>query len=682
MNPEEARQKIDKLTADLRDHNYRYYVLAEPVISDKEFDLLLKELEALEKEYPDFQHIDSPTVVVGGGITKEFETIQHAVPMLSLGNTYSEQELIDFDQRVRKIIGDDFEYTTELKFDGFALGITYENGTMVRAVTRGDGTSGDDVTTNVRTIRSLPQQLTGDFPIKLEVRGEVFMHRKAFDKLNRDRIANGDSPFANPRNSAAGTIKMQEQDEVRKRPLDCVIYSVIHEDNRGRTHYDSLMEASGWGLPVSSETKKCRSLNEVMDYIHVWDKKRKSLSYDIDGVVIKVNDLNLQEELGYTAKSPRWAIAYKFETERASTRLLEITYQVGRTGAVTPVANLEPVQLLGTTVKRASLHNADVMKDLDVRIGDLVYVEKGGEIIPKIVGVDIDSRDPNSRPAEFITHCPECRFELIRNEGEAAHYCPNPDCPPQIRGRIEHFISRKAMDIESLGEGKVDILVQNGLIHDPSDLYDLKMEQLIGLEKVLTDDDGEPVRKVTFQQKTSENIIRGVEESKGRTFDKVLYGLGIRHVGETVARTLAQHFVSMDNLINASREELEAINEIGTVISGSVYTYFQDPVNLEMIGSLRSHGVQMKLEETESELISNVLTGKKIVVSGVFSRFSRNEIKDLVTNHGGKNVSSISSQTDFVLAGENMGPAKLDKANKLEIPILSEEDFIKMIGAE
>lgn len=682
MNQQEAKKKIDKLTAELKDHSYRYYVLADPVISDREFDRLLKELEALEAEYPDFRHPDSPTVVVGGEVTKSFETVSHAIPMLSLGNTYSETELLDFDKRVRKVIGDDFEYTTELKFDGFALAITYEGGKMTRAVTRGDGSSGDDVTTNVRTIRSLPGQLTGNYPDKLEVRGEVFMHRKAFDKLNRERVANGDSPFANPRNSAAGTIKMQEQDEVRKRPLDCILYHVIHPDSRGRNHFESLQEAKTWGLPVSDEMRKCRSISEVMDYIHSWDKKRKSLSYDIDGVVVKVNDVSLQEELGYTAKSPRWAIAYKFETERASTRLLAITYQVGRTGAITPVANLEPVQLLGTTVKRASLHNADIMKELDVRIGDLVFVEKGGEIIPKIVGVDAGAREKDSRPVTFISQCPECHTPLIRAEGEAAHYCPNPMCPPQIRGRIEHFISRKAMDIDSLGEGKIDILVQHGLIADPSGLYHLKKEQLVGLEKVITDELGEPVRKVSFQEKTAENILRGVEESRNRTFDKVLYGLGIRHVGETVARKLAQHFTGIDRLMHAGMEELEQVDEIGSVIAGSVVAYFQDPANRRLVESLRQSGLRMEMDEVETNLESEALIGKKVVVSGVFHRFSRNEIKELVEKHGGKNVSSISAQTDFVLAGDNMGPAKLEKAGKLGILILSEGEFVQMIGMQ
>lgn len=681
MKAETAKEKIDQLTKELKFHNYRYYVLADPVISDREFDRMLRELEDLENQYPEYRHSDSPTISVGGEVTKEFNSVTHAVPMLSLGNTYSESELRDFDERVRKIIGDNFEYSAELKFDGFALAVTYENGKMVRAVTRGDGKKGDDVTTNVKTIRSIPGELVGDYPPKLEVRGEVFMHRKAFDKLNRERVKNGDSAFANPRNSAAGTIKMQEQDEVRKRPLDCFMYNVILEDHRGQKHYEMLQKAATWGIPVSTEMRKCANIDEVFDYIHRWDEKRKTLSYDIDGVVVKVNDFALQDELGTTAKSPRWAIAYKFETERASTRLLSISYQVGRTGAITPVANLEPVLLLGTTVKRASLHNEDIIHELDVRPGDLVFVEKGGEIIPKIVGVDKEARPEGTEPAEFITHCPECGTELIRNEGEAAHYCPNSDsCPPQITGRIDHFISRKAMDIDSLGEGKVELLFQNGLISNFADLYHLKPEELLGISKTFTDEDTGKTRTVSFKEKTVEKIMEGLKASHNRPFERVLYALGIRHVGETVAQKLARHFKSMQALISAGVEELEAVDEIGTVIAHSVRSYLDNENNLAMIRSLEESGLQMAIEETEHELQSEILLGKKIVVSGVFSRFSRNEIKQIITDNGGQNVSSISSKTDFVVAGENMGPAKHEKANKLGIRILSEDEFVDMLG--
>lgn len=677
---EQIKKTIAELTKELKQHNYDYYVLAQPTISDREFDKKLKDLEALEAAYPQYKFPDSPTTVVGGGITKEFHTVKHDVPMLSLGNTYSKEELFDFDNRIKKLIGDNFKYTCELKFDGFAIGIKYKNGVLTQALTRGDGVQGDDVTTNVKTIRSIPHQLSGDFPDEVEVRGEIFMHRKAFEKLNADRIANNEKPFANPRNSAAGTIKMQEQDEVAKRPLDAFLYHVIGDEKLFQNHNGALQKAKQWGLPVNTDMELANTIEDVWTFIEKWDKKRKTLSYDIDGIVVKVNDFNLQHDLGFTAKSPRWAIAYKFETERASTRLESISYQVGRTGAVTPVANLSPVQLLGTTVKRASLHNSDVMRELDVRIGDIVYVEKGGEIIPKIVGVDLNQRDVNSPATEFITHCPECGTELVKNDGEAAHYCPNYNaCPPQIKGRIEHFISRKAMNIDSLGEGKIDMLYNAGLVKTYADLYHLSFDQLNGLSKTVLNDETGEERLISFREKTAQKIIDGIEASKQIPFERVLYGIGIRFVGTTVAKKLASHFQNMDNLQQASFDDLCQVEEIGEKIARSVIDFFQDENNLEIIESLKNSHVTMEMAAAE-DLLSDVLDGKKIVVSGVFTNYSRNELKDLIEQHGGQNVGSISAKTSFVLAGDNMGPAKLAKAEKLGVPIVSESEFTAMIN--
>jgi len=676
----EIKQKIIDLTQSLRQHNYNYYVLAQPTISDREFDQLLKDLEALEAVYPQYKQENSPSSTVGGEVTKDFNTVAHDTPMLSLSNTYSRDELIDFDNRVRKAIGDDFKYTCELKFDGFAIGIKYVEGKLTRALTRGDVVQGDDVTTNVKTIRSIPHQLVGDFPNEVEVRGEIFMHRKAFERMNAERVAAGEKPFANPRNSAAGTIKMQEQSEVAKRPLDAYLYHVIGDENRFRSHHESLVEAKSWGLPVSDEMRLAGNIDEVWDYIYSWDEKRKNLSYDIDGIVVKVNNFNLQHDLGFTAKSPRWAIAYKFETERAETTLNSISYQVGRTGAVTPVANLEPVLLLGTTVKRASLHNADIISQLDVRIGDSVYVEKGGEIIPKIVGVNLDLRKPDAQPVSFIHECPECGTSLERKEGEAAHYCPNDaGCPPQIKGRIEHFISRKAMDIDSLGEGKIDMLYEAGILNDPADLYALSFDQLNGLKKSITNSETGEVREVSLREKSAQKILDGVEASKLIPFDRVLYALGIRFVGSTVAKKLAQALGTMDALMETSLESLIAVDEIGEKIAQSVVTYFNNPSNQNIINRLKEAGLQMQQQAPETRA-SNILEGKKIVVSGVFTTYSRNELKKEIENHGGQNVGSISAKTSFILTGENMGPAKLEKAEKLGVPIVSEEEFIRMIN--
>jgi len=679
MNREDAIIRIKELSAQLNQHNYRYYVLAEPSISDREFDFLLKELEALENEYPDLLRPDSPSQKVGGAVTKDFETIPHSIPMLSLSNTYSLDELKDFDTRIQKLTDQPYEYTCELKFDGLAIALRYENGALSKAITRGDGTQGDNVTTNVKTIRSIPHQLVGDYPNQLELRGEIFMHKKAFARLNMSRVEAGDKPFANARNSAAGTLKMQEQDEVAKRPLDCFLYHVISDDAQFTEHFQSLKLCKPWGLPISEEMRICSGIEEVWEYITEWDSKRKDLGYEIDGVVIKINNFEMQEELGFTSKFPRWAIAYKFETERALTRLERVTYQVGRTGAITPVANLEPVQLLGTTVKRASLHNQDVIAELDVREGDMVYVEKGGEIIPKIVEVDMGQRPAGTIPTVFPERCPDCDTILQRKEGEAAHYCPNSaTCPPQVKGRIEHFISRKAMNIDSLGEGKVDMLVEAGLIKDPADLYGLEYQDIFGLTKI-TQDDGEE-RKISFKEKTAENILSGIEASKTQAFEKVLYGLGIRYVGETVAKKLGKALKSIDAISDASFEELCAIDEIGSKIAESVRQYFESEENRTIVSRLKNYGLNLESQVVDKEFSSEVLLDKRIVVSGVFEKHSRNEIKALIEEHGGKNVSSISAKTDFVLAGANMGPAKLEKAGKLGVTIIDEETFLEMIG--
>ncbi len=680
MNKENAKKRIEELTEKLREHNYKYYVLSAPEISDYEFDVMLKELEQLEETYPEFKYPDSPTQRVGGEPTKEFKTVTHKYPMLSLGNSYSEEEIKEFDARVRKLVNGEVEYTCEHKYDGVAIGLTYINGRLTAAVTRGDGVQGDDVTNNVKTIKSIPLRLRGDYPEELEVRGEIFMSITGFRELNREREEIGEAAFANPRNSASGTLKMQDPAEVAKRPLDCFIYATPTELKNVSTHYESLKYLRTLGLKASTNVAICKTMDEIFEYIRDWDKGRKELDYEIDGVVIKVNSLEQQKLLGATAKSPRWAIAYKFKAERAETTLLSIDYQVGRTGAVTPVANLEPVQLAGTTVKRASLHNEDIIRKLDIRIGDKVYVEKGGEIIPKIIGVNISERKPALQPVLFIKECPECGTPLIRKEGEAAHYCPNEDsCPPQIKGKLEHFISRKAMNIDSLGEGKIEMLFENGLVRNIADLYDLTYEQLFGLEKVIVDNGKE--KKLSFQEKTAKKIIEGIEKSKNIPYQKVLFALGIRYVGETVAKKLAAHFKDIDQLATASSEELIEVDEIGEKIAESVIRWFQKPEHREIIERLRTAGVQLSTQG-EDKPENNLLSGKSFVVSGVFNRHSREDIKALIEKYGGKNVSSISSKTDYVLAGENMGPAKKQKAESLGIPIISEEDFEEMIASK
>jgi DNA ligase (NAD+) len=672
--------KLQELTAELKQHNYDYYVLANPTISDREFDMKLKELEKLEQAFPQYTDPNSPTQQVGGGITKNFETVPHSTRMLSLGNTYNKEELLDFDKRVAKLNGGNaYQYTAELKFDGFAIALRYADGKLSRAITRGDGTQGDDVTANVKTIRSIPHQLRGNYPPNLEVRGEIFMHKAAFAKLNEERANKGEDLYKNPRNTAAGTIKLQDSAEVAKRPLDGFLYQLAEHGKEELDHWDSLQRMKEYGLPVNDATQLCDTIEDVWTFIEHWDTERKNLSFEIDGVVIKVNSRLQQQEMGFTSKFPRWAMSYKFETERAESKLLSISYQVGRTGAVTPVANLEPMQLLGTTVKRASLHNADFIAELDIRIGDRVFVEKGGEIIPKIVEVDASGRGPGSEPTQFTPTCPECETLLERPEGDAVYRCPNTQhCPPQVKGRIEHFIGRKAMDVASLGEGKIDVLYQSGLVRRVADLYSLQGEQLLGLSKSIINEDTGDERIVSFKEKTVENIVGGIQASKQIPFERVLFGLGIRFVGETVAKKLAFHFKNIDALIAADFETLNAVSEIGGVIAKSVIDYFSIPENREEIEQMKVAGLQF--EVIEKELASNALDGAKIVVSGVFNRFSRNELKKLIEDNGGKNVSSISKSTDFIVAGDSMGPAKKEKAEKLGVRMITEDEFAEMLG--
>ena len=676
-----TQAKIQELTDELRKHNYNYYVLAKPTISDREFDMKLKELEKLEQAFPQYADANSPTKQVGGDITKDFQTVPHSTRMLSLGNTYNKEEILDFDKRVAKLNGgNEYKYTAELKFDGFAIALRYIDGKLSQAITRGDGTQGDDVTANVKTIRAIPHQLLGDYPPQLEVRGEIFMHKAAFSKLNEQRAVNGDDLYKNPRNTAAGTIKLQDSAEVAKRPLDGYLYQLAEHGKEELDHWDSLQRMKDYGLPVNEATHLCDTIEDVWDFIIYWDKERKNLSFEIDGVVIKVNSRLQQQEMGFTSKFPRWAMSYKFETERAESKLLSISYQVGRTGAVTPVANLAPMQLLGTTVKRASLHNADFIADLDIRVGDRVFVEKGGEIIPKIVEVDTSRRAADSKPTKFTTKCPECSTTLERPEGDAVYRCPNTQsCPPQVKGRIEHFISRKAMDVASLGEGKIDVLYQSNLVNRPADLYFLSVEQLLGLSKSIVNEDTGDERVISFKEKTVQNILEGIYSSKKVPFERVLFGLGIRFVGETVAKKLVFHFKNIDNLIAADFETLSSVSEIGKVIAKSVVDYFSLPENLDEIEQMKSAGLQFQV--VEKELVSNTFAGAKIVVSGVFTLFSRNELKKLIEDNGGKNVSSISKSTDFIVAGESMGPAKKEKAEKLGVKMITEAEFAEMISA-
>jgi DNA ligase (NAD+) len=682
MNKFEAQQQIDQIVRDINEHNYRYYVLADPVISDYDFDMLLEKLQSLEKEHPDLLQPDSPTQRVGGTITSEFASARHTYPMLSLSNTYSESEIRDFDERVRKLIDGNTEYICELKFDGLSISLTYEKGLLVRALTRGDGEKGDDVTINIKTIRSIPLRLIGhDFPELFEVRGEIILPRPGFNKMNLERIEIGENPFANPRNAAAGSLKLQDSAEVARRPLDGFIYSALGESLLFSTHQQGLQKLAGWGFKISDKTALCKSIDEVVAFIDKMGRERDKLPFDIDGIVIKVNSLEQQQALGFTAKSPRWAIAYKYKAEQVTTQLLSIDYQVGRTGVVTPVANLKPVQLAGTTVKRASLHNADIMDKLDIRVGDQVFVEKGGEIIPKIIGVDYSKRDLFAEPVIFIKNCPECGTRLERQEGEAGNFCPNEaHCPPQIKGKLEHFIHRKAMNIDSLGEGKIEILYDNQLVKDISDLYALTYDSVLNLEKVIKGIDGSEDKKLSFKEKTTENIINGINASKSAPFEKVLFAIGIRYVGETVARKLALHFKNMDAIIAASLEDLQVAENIGEKVAGSIYKFLHFPENLLLIEKLKAAGLTM-VAEKQPDLVSSNLEGKSIVVSGSFgSSKRRKELEEMVVMNGARLAGSVTSKTDFVVAGENMGPEKRQKALKLGIPVISEDEFLEMLN--
>ena len=680
MTTEAAKNRIQQLTDELNQHNHNYYVLSKPVITDTEFDLLLKELENLELQYPQLTLSNSPTQRVGGEPTKEFTTITHKYPFMSLSNTYSEEEIKDFDTRVKKVISDEPEYVCELKYDGVAIGMTYIDGILNQAVTRGDGVRGDDITNNVKTIKSIPLKLMNEYPPEVEIRGEIFFPLEAFDKLNAARLALGEESYANPRNTASGTLKMLDPTEVAKRGLDCFLYYIPGEQIEFDTHYEGLKYAEKLGFKVSKNIALCKNLDEVFEFINDWNKGRSELKFEIDGVVIKVNNIKQQKLLGYTAKSPRWAIAYKFKAEQAETTIQSIDYQVGRTGAVTPVANLKPVLLAGTTVKRASLHNADIIANMDIRIGDHVFVEKGGEIIPKITGVNLEKRNSFSESVTFVQNCPECETKLIRKEGEVAHYCPNEDhCPPQLKGKLEHFISRKAMNIDSLGEGKIEMLFESNLLNNVADLYILTYDRLYGLEKIIPAEEGKKEKKISFREKTAQNIIEGIEKSLQVPFQRVLYALGIRYVGETVAKKLASHYKDINYLSKAVLEDLIEVDEIGDKIAESVIRYFEKEEHQEMIRRLRECGVQMAISE-EKKSASNKLEAQSFVVSGVFNNYSRDELKSLIEYHGGKNTGSISSKTSYVLAGDNMGPSKKQKAEKLNIPVISEEDFENMIS--
>lgn len=657
---------IKNLRDELNQHNYNYYVLDKPTISDFEFDQKLKQLQDLEAQHPEFFDENSPTQRVGGMVTKNFETVKHEYRMYSLDNSYSIEDLQDWETRIQKVLGDvPLEYTCELKYDGASISISYEKGRLVRAVTRGDGFQGDDVTNNIKTIKAVPIHLKGDFPEKFDIRGEIILPFAGFEKMNQELIEIGETPYSNPRNTASGSLKLQDSAEVAKRPLDCLLYFVIGNNLPFKTQFEGLQKARDWGFKVPTQSKLAKSLNEVFEYINYWDKHRHDLPYETDGVVIKVNNLQHQEELGYTAKSPRWAMAYKFKAEQVTTKLNSISYQVGRTGAITPVANLEPVQLAGTIVKRASLHNADQIEKLDIRIGDEVFVEKGGEIIPKIIAVA--KRGNQEEPTKYITHCPECQTELVRSEGEANHFCPNfYGCPPQIIGRIQHFITRKAMDIDGLGGETVALLFNAGLVTNYADLYELKKEQIIPLERMA--------------EKSAENLINGIEKSKTIPFERVLYALGIRYVGETVAKKLAKHYKSIDAIAQASIMDLILVDEIGDKIAQSVVQFFENQENIRIIDRLKSFGVQLESGD-DDVLLSEKLKGKTFVVSGVFEIYSRDELKKAIEDNGGKVGSSISSKTDYVIAGDNMGPSKLEKANQLKIAIISELDFKQMIDA-
>jgi DNA ligase (NAD+) len=660
-------EHIQHLRRKLNDHNYRYYVLSQPSISDSEYDGLMQELIALEKDHPEFHDPDSPSQRVGSDIDNSFEQVVHPYPMLSLSNAYTREEITDFADRVQKLLpGQRIEYVCELKYDGVSISLTYGKGKLERAVTRGDGDKGDDVTANVRTIKSIPLLLKGnDYPERFIIRGEIFLPHAGFERMNRERQSSGEPLFANPRNAAAGTLKLQNSSQVARRPLDCSLYFLLGENLPCDTHYDNLMKAREWGFKISSHIQKCAGLQEIFTCIDHWNTERDNLPFDIDGIVIKVNSYQQQRIAGFTAKSPRWAIAYKFKAEQALTRLLSIDYQVGRTGAITPVANLEPVFLAGTTVKRASLHNADQIDLLDLRIDDMVYIEKGGEIIPKVVGVEKKYRTSDSMPVRYITHCPECGSELVRREGEAKHFCPNETgCPPQRKGKLEHFVSRKAMNI-GLAEATIEQLFNHGLLKDSADFYALTKEQLVKLER--------------FADKSAENLVNSIEASKNVPYERVLYALGIRYAGETVAKKIAQSFLSIDTLAAASAEDLTSVEEIGETIAESIRQFFADEKNRQLIERLKSAGIRFQTENTAGKRISDALSGKNFVISGTFLAHTRDEIKDLIVLHGGKNLSAVTSSTHYIVAGKDMGPGKREKAAKLGIPIITEEEFMKMI---
>ncbi|MDO5447262.1 MAG: NAD-dependent DNA ligase LigA [Prevotellaceae bacterium] len=684
-------ERIHALRAELHAHNHRYYVENNPVISDQDFDMLMHELQDLEEKHPELYDANSPTQRVGSDITQEFQQVAHKYPMLSLANTYNRQDVADFYTRVKNgLNGEDFDICCEMKYDGLSISLTYEDGKLVRAVTRGDGVKGDDVTTNVKTIRCIPLVLQHDaygnapYPNEFEIRGEVLLPFDSFNRLNAEREENGEALFANPRNAASGTLKLQNSAEVARRGLDAYLYYIPTDDNEQKapvqldlfsqadpvttlpsTHFGRLEKAKEWGFKISNGMRLCKTLQEIYDFIDYWDTERKNLPVATDGIVLKVNSIRQQKSLGFTAKSPRWAIAYKFKAERACTRLDEITYQVGRTGAITPVANMQPVLLAGTVVKRASLYNADAIKQLDLHIGDYVYVEKGGEIIPKVVGVDMDKRPAGSAPVEFITHCPECGTPLVRFEGEAVHYCPNDTgCPPQIKGRIEHFISRKAMNIDSLGPETVEEYYRHNLIKNIADLYRIQVQDING--------DGS-------REKSAQKIVKSIEESKKVPFERVVFAIGIRFVGETSAKLLARHFKSMEALESATMEQLLEVGGIGEVMAQSILNYFRNPANIEIVSRLKEYGLQMQLSEEAMAAHTDKLAGKTIVISGVFAKHSRDEYKQIIETNGGKNSSSISKNTAFILAGDNMGPAKLEKAEKLGVPIINEDEFLKMI---
>lgn len=681
MDAQQAKQRIEHLRTELNEHNYRYYVLAAPLISDFEFDMLLKELEQLENEWPEFADPNSPTQRVGGEVTRDFPVFVHIRPMLSLSNVYSQAELDDFDQRVRRLTNASFHYVAELKFDGVAISLHYDNGRLVRAVTRGDGEKGDDVTANIRTIRSIPLHLRGDnYPEAFEIRGEIVMPVDGFREMNRQREEDGEAPFANPRNAAAGTLKMQDSAQVARRPLDCYFYHLLGENLPAGSHSGNLSHAAAWGFRVFPNYMVCETMDEVWHFIEHWGEARKNLPFQTDGVVVKIDESSVQDQLGFTAKSPRWAVAFKYRAEQAVTRLLGVEFQVGRTGAVTPVAILEPVALAGTTVQRASLHNADIIQNLGLCVGDRVQVEKGGDIIPKIVGTEPGSRDLFAEPVQFIENCPACGTSLVRNPGEAQHFCPNEKCPPRIKGSIEHFISRKAMDIKSLGEGKTELLFDAGLVHNIADLYTLTAENLTGLGKEYADPVTGKKRTIALKEKSVSNILSGIEASKQILFERLLFGLGIRYVGETVARNLVSHFTSVEKLASASFDELRQVPEIGERIAESVIAWFSDEGNRSLVARLTAAGLQMQKNTEGNSMISNALEGQSFVVSGVFADISRDELHALIRSHSGKVLSGVSSACNYLVAGENMGPAKRKKAEELGVSIIGLEELRAMIA--